>query len=218
MRPLLGDRRFALRLLVRHPSFAVVSAAPLALGIGLTTAIGSVAWRTLVRPLPYADESRTVMLWEYAPGKNILKGSATPANVLDGRERHRCSSHFGAPAPYTATLAGGGDPIRVDGRRATADARSARTLASDGCSPPGTKSLATAGLIAGLAGTAVASRVLETMLFGVSALDLSTFVAVGGLLPDAALQAENQLRQRIPDEGEQQRVNEVEDDPVPDHR
>jgi putative ABC transport system permease protein len=120
MMALVTDARYGLRLLLRHPTFAVVAIATLALGMALTTTVASVAWQTLMQPLPYRDEARVVMLWEFAPEKDILKGSGTPANFLDWRDRTRTLSEVGALAPFTATVAGPGDPVRVEGRRVTA--------------------------------------------------------------------------------------------------
>ena len=56
------DTRYALRGMRRRPGFAVLSIATLALGIGVNTTSGAVAHGILVRPLPYADPSRVVII------------------------------------------------------------------------------------------------------------------------------------------------------------
>ena len=61
------DVRFALRQLKSTPAFTVVAAITLALGIGANSAMFALADATLIRPLPYPDADRLVMVWERAP-------------------------------------------------------------------------------------------------------------------------------------------------------
>jgi putative ABC transport system permease protein len=62
--PLLGDLRFALRVLARSPAYALTSIAVLALGIGADVAIFSVLYSVVLAPLPYPDASRLVFVWQ----------------------------------------------------------------------------------------------------------------------------------------------------------
>ncbi|HEY7508597.1 MAG TPA: hypothetical protein VIG50_00005, partial [Vicinamibacteria bacterium] len=62
------DLHFALRQLRRSPGYAVAAAVTLALGIGANTAIFSLVDAALLRPLPFPDASRLVLLWESRPG------------------------------------------------------------------------------------------------------------------------------------------------------
>src|SRR5262245_6207149 len=57
------DVRYALRVLVRRPLYLVLSVFTLALGVGGTAAIYSVARRVLLDPLPYTDENRLALFW-----------------------------------------------------------------------------------------------------------------------------------------------------------
>ena len=64
MHGLLQDLKYALRMVARAPGFTAVVAVTLALGIGANTAIFSVVYALLLRPLPYRDPDRIAMVWQ----------------------------------------------------------------------------------------------------------------------------------------------------------
>jgi putative ABC transport system permease protein len=83
----LQDARYGLRMAARNPTFAIVVILTLAIGIGATTAVFSVVDAVLLNPLPFPRAERIVTVWQHnanAPTERLL---ASPANVLDWRER-----------------------------------------------------------------------------------------------------------------------------------
>ena len=77
---LLADLRYGLRLLRRTPIFVVVTIGTLALGIGANTAIFSTVDAVLLRPLPFANPDRVVMVWEDASFVGFPRNTPAPAN------------------------------------------------------------------------------------------------------------------------------------------
>jgi putative ABC transport system permease protein len=83
------DLKYAVRVLAARPSFTIVAALTLALGIGANTAIFSTVYGVLLKPLPFRDPDRLVQIWETNPLRNWTDATASPANVLDWRNRNR---------------------------------------------------------------------------------------------------------------------------------
>ena len=87
METLAQDLRFVLRSLRRTPAFTATALLVVAVGVGATIAIFSAVNAVLLRPLPFQDPDRLVMLWEHNPEKDWFQVNAAPANALDWRER-----------------------------------------------------------------------------------------------------------------------------------
>jgi len=99
MQDLLSDVRQALRALRAGGGNSVVSVLALAVGIGANTAVFSVADAVLLRPLPFREPDRLVMVWETKPAQSLLRERPSPGNFLDWRER--CAAFegpYGTPA------------------------------------------------------------------------------------------------------------------------
>src|SRR5215212_10385362 len=91
------DVRYGVRVLAKHKGFTAVAVLTLALGIGANTAIFSVVNDLLLRPLPYSDAERVVMLWEVTPeGRHM--NTTSRANFLGWREQ---SSSFEVIAAFS---------------------------------------------------------------------------------------------------------------------
>src|SRR5262245_34118727 len=91
----MQDFRYAIRTLVRQPVFTIAAVATLTLGIGANTAIFSLLYQVLLRPLPYAHEDRLVWVWNTYKGGQDLASVSIP-DYLDRRAE--------APALEDATL------------------------------------------------------------------------------------------------------------------
>jgi predicted permease len=121
MNTLLQDLMYALRQLHKSPGFTAVAVATLALGIGASTAIFSIFNATLLRPLPYKDSDRLVILWSTIPGLGYSgPGSLTDPDYVQWEEQNRVFEQIAAYRGQTSNLTGGGVPERLAGSTVTA--------------------------------------------------------------------------------------------------
>ncbi len=128
---LIVDTRLAFRQLRKTPAFTVAAVVTLALGIGANTAIFSVVDAVMLRPLPFADPDRVVVVWEEVstglsgPGSvGIPSGpqriAVAPANYVDYQARMRAFGSLAAYASVGRNLTGDSTPERVVAEEVTA--------------------------------------------------------------------------------------------------
>jgi putative ABC transport system permease protein len=116
------DLRYGVRLLRKHPAFAVVASLTLALGVGAFTAIYAVVDAVLLTPLPYQDADRLAMVWEdvNTPGYANAQNTPAPGNFHDWRRQNSTFVDLAAVRYGAWNLTGAGDPIRLEGERVSA--------------------------------------------------------------------------------------------------
>ena len=129
MDTLFRDLRFAFRTLRHSPGFTAVAVLTLALGIGATTTIFSVVNAVLLRPLPYRDADRLVVLWETIRREDVQRRSVSYPNFEDWRAQAQSvelMSMFGTVGPVVtggcaAAAAATCEPERRAGEIGSAD-------------------------------------------------------------------------------------------------
>ena len=116
MNILFQDLRFALRLMLKSPGFSAIAIITLALGIGANSAIFSVVNAVLLRPLPFNDPSRLVLVEERSKYPTI---TVSYLNYLDWRDQSHSFESMQAMYTTNMTLTGKDEPERVVMRMVT---------------------------------------------------------------------------------------------------
>src|SRR5437899_2435278 len=120
MNSLIKDVRYALRSLLKHPAFTLISVITLALGIGASTAIFSVVHAVLLRSLPYGSADRLVMLWE---DRHRVGGKAANTinlgNFFDWKEQNHVFEDMAAFFDQSVKLTGDSEPEEAPSQIAT---------------------------------------------------------------------------------------------------
>jgi len=132
MHNFLFDLRFVLRQLRKSPGFAVTAVLMLAFGIGATTAIFSIVEGVLLRPLPFPDPERLVVLADRLEGADLSGDGEAGTTVPDIIAYTRDSKSFDAIGGYTFSayeLSGAGVVAQVNAARMTAGVFSALGVA-----------------------------------------------------------------------------------------
>jgi predicted permease len=114
------DVRFGARMLKRSPGFTIAAVVALALGIGANTAIFSVVNTVLLRPLPYKDPDRLVMVWEDGSLQGFPLNSVSATNYIDWHAQNQVFEDMAVIGRMNFNLTESGDPERIDGRRVSA--------------------------------------------------------------------------------------------------
>ncbi len=121
MTTLWNDLRYALRQLRKSPGFTLTAILTLALGIGATTAIFTLVYDVLLKPLPYAHPGQLVMLQEQvAEFKDIYPTLPMNANHFENWQQHsRSFQSMAVMQPENVPLGAGGHPLQIGVLRAT---------------------------------------------------------------------------------------------------
>jgi putative ABC transport system permease protein len=117
---IVQDARYALRMFTKNPGFAFFTVAVLATGIAASTAIFSIADAVLLRPLPYRDANRLVMIWEDASSYGFPRDTPAPGNFADWKSRNQVFEDVAAASfGGSFNLTGDGSPEEIMGRGVT---------------------------------------------------------------------------------------------------
>src|SRR5436190_2008359 len=121
MDALLRDARYALRSWRRAPGPIAAALAALALGIGANTAIFSIVAGVLLRPLPYQNPERLVMVWQdLRARRGPQRDWASPGLFVEWQQRARVFDHLAAVRGWTPNLTGVDEPERLRGAAVSA--------------------------------------------------------------------------------------------------
>src|SRR5581483_2586259 len=113
-----SDLRFALRQIAREPRSAVVAMLVLALGLGAATAVFSVLYQILLKPLPYRDADRIVFLHNSFPKEQLALAGVSSFDYVEIRRHKQLFSEAGVYYFNDLTMTGAGvarhvDPVNV---------------------------------------------------------------------------------------------------------
>src|SRR6516165_5019463 len=117
---MLKDIRFASRQLVKQPAFTAIAVLTIALAIGATTAVLSLVNGLLIRPLPYRDSQRLVLLLQHFKSQNLERIPVSPPEFKDYEARAHSFERLGAFGYANFNLAGQDRPERIAGATVTA--------------------------------------------------------------------------------------------------
>lgn len=110
---LFQDLRFAARTLRKSPGFTAIVIATLAIGIGANTAIFSVVYAVLLKPLPYANPDRLASVFQANPQQKIPADAFSYASFTECRDHNGVFSRMAAYNAHDLVLTGAGEPAEV---------------------------------------------------------------------------------------------------------
>ena len=121
MHPLWQDLRYGVRGLLKRPGFAAVVVLTLALGVGANSAIFSIVYAVLLRPLPFPEQERLVVAWEKDTTANTPFVELSVAEVRDWQAQNQSFTSLAAMPTtvygYGYVLTGRGDPVQLESAR-----------------------------------------------------------------------------------------------------
>src|SRR5437762_5746211 len=117
---MLKDIRFSFRQLIKQPAFTAIAVLTIALAIGATTAVLSLVNGLLVRPLPYGESQRLILLLQHFKSQNLDRIPVSPPEFKDYETRARSFEKLGAFGYTSFNLAAEDRPERITGATVTA--------------------------------------------------------------------------------------------------
>ncbi len=114
MDSIIKDIRFGLRSLLKRPGFTAIAVITLALGIGANSAIFSVVNAVLLRPLPFKDPNRMMVVWERRANSGRANLPLSGHEYAAFKERATSFEALTLIQPNGFNLTGRGDPLMVD--------------------------------------------------------------------------------------------------------
>ena len=121
METLWHDLRYGFRTLTKNPGFSFIAVVSLALGIGANTAIFSLVNAVLLKPLPFPEPERLVMVWEDQSSIGFPRAEVAPANYVDFKAQNQTCEDMAALNWKNFNLTGDGEPERVLAHGVTAN-------------------------------------------------------------------------------------------------
>lgn len=121
METLWQDLRYGFRTLKKNPGFSFIAVVSLALGIGANTAIFSLVNAVLLKPLPFMEPERLVMVWEDASAIGFPRDDVAPANYVDWKAQNQAFEDMAALNWKNFNLTGDGEPERILAHGVTAN-------------------------------------------------------------------------------------------------
>jgi putative ABC transport system permease protein len=121
METLWQDLRYGSRMLVKNPGFTAIAVLTLALGIGANSSIFSLINAVLLRPLPFKDPERLVMVWERRASSNDANLPISAHEFVGWREQARSFESLAIVQPSGFNLTGAGDATAISGARVSAE-------------------------------------------------------------------------------------------------
>ena len=111
---LIQDLRYGLRMLAKSPGFSAIAIAILAIGIGANTAIFSIVYAVLLKPLPFPHPDQLVFLSEAKPQNGISSAGASYDNFIEIGAQNHVFSELAGITTHELTFTGHGEPAPVD--------------------------------------------------------------------------------------------------------
>ncbi len=115
------DLKYGARMLLKSPSFTIIAILSLALGIGANTAIFTLIDAVLLRPLPFREAGKLVVVWEEATKIGFPRNTPAWANFVDWKTQNQVFEDMAALTGSGFSLTGDGEPERLEAQAVTAN-------------------------------------------------------------------------------------------------